>query len=161
MNVEIDKPGTNDCLKIWKVLLVFAILLIAALTNARSTTAASCEYSSGSWANAALSQAQGSTFRITFDGTPSASPVNAIAGLSSGSAQQYTSLATGVRFNPNGMIDLRNGSDFTAAASVPYQAGVTYHFILDVNVSTHRYTAYVVLSSGQITLGSNVAFRTE
>jgi hypothetical protein len=131
------------------------------ITNAASVRAASCEYSSGSWANSALPQAQASTFRITYDGTPSASPVNAIAGLSSGPAQQYTSLAVGARFNPNGMIDVRNGSAFTAAASVPYQAGVTYHFILDVNISTHTYTAYVVLSSGQITLGSNLAFRTE
>jgi hypothetical protein len=162
LNVEIAyKSGTNESLKIWKAFLIFAILVIAAITDAASVRAASCEYSSGSWANSALSQAQASTFRITYDGTPPASPVDAIAGLSSGPAQQYASLATGVRFNPNGVIDVRNGSGFTAAASVPYRAGVTYHFILDVNISTHRYNAYVVLSSGQITLGTNVAFRTE
>ena len=73
--------------------------------------------------------------------------MNAISGLSSGSAKQYADLATGVRFNPSGMIDVRNGSGFTAAANVPYQAGVTYHFILDVNISNHTYSAYVVLSS--------------
>jgi hypothetical protein len=33
--------------------------------------------------------------------------------------------------------------------------------MLDVNVSNHTYNAYVLLSSGQITLGSNLAFRTE
>src|ERR1700726_2450486 len=130
------------------------------MTNATSAAAASCEYSSGSWASSPLSQGQGSTFRVTYDGTPSASPVNAISGLSSGSANQYASLVTGVRFNPSGMIDVRNGSVFTAAANVPYQAGVTYHFVLDVNVANHTYNAYVLLSSGQVTLGSNVAFRT-
>src|ERR1700730_2998168 len=146
----------------WKGLSILGILLAATMANAASAaTGGTCEYSSGSWANNAIAQSQGSTFRITYDGTPSASPANAIAGLSSGSAQQYTSLATGVRFSPTGVIDVRNGSGFTAAASVPYQAGVTYHFILDVNVSNHTYSAYLVAGIRQVTLGSNVAFRTE
>ena len=151
----------NHAGKIWKALLILTILLAAVMTNATSSQAATCEYSSGSWANIALAQGQASTFRITYDATASASPVNAIGGLSSGSASQYTDLATGVRFNPSGLLDVRNGSVFTAAANVPYQAGVTYHFILDVNVSNHTYSAYVVILSRQITLGSNVAFRTE
>ena len=156
------KPGTRSYRKIWKGLLILGVLLAGVMTNENAAAAgATCEYSSGSWANNAIAQRQGSTFRITYDGTPSASPANAIAGLSSGSAQQYTSLATGVRFSPSGMIDVRNGSGFTAAASVAYRAGVTYHFVLDVNVSNHTYNAYVVLSSGQITLGTNMAFRTE
>ena len=131
------------------------------MSSAASVEAVTCVYSSGSWADTALSQSQGSTFRITYDATASASPVNAISGLSSINAWQYSDLATGVRFNPSGMIDVRNGSTFTAANNVPYQAGVTYHFILDVNVSSHTYSAYVLLGSGQITLGTNVAFRTE
>jgi hypothetical protein len=156
------KPETHRYWKIWKGLSILGILLAATMANAASAaTGGTCEYSSGSWANNAIAQSQGSTFRITYDGTPSAAPVNAIAGLSSGSSNWYTSLATGVRFSPTGIIDARNGSGFTAAASVPYQAGVTYHFMLDVNVSNHTYNAYVLLSSGQITLGSNLAFRTE
>jgi len=147
--------------KIWKAVSIFVIWVAAVMANAASARAVTCEYSSGSWANAALAQGQGSTFRITYDATPSASPVNAIGGLSSGSANEYADLAAGVRFNPSGMLDVRNGSSFTAAASIPYQAGVTYHFILDVNVSSHTYSAYVGILSGQITLGSNVAFRTE
>jgi hypothetical protein len=147
--------------KILKALLIFVVLLAAAMTNAASAQAVSCEYSSGSWANTALSQGQGSTFRITYDGTPSSSSANAISGLSDGSAQQYANLATGVRFNPSGTIDVRNGSGFTAATSIGYQAGVTYHFILDVNVASHTYNAYVVILARQITLGSNVAFRSE
>jgi hypothetical protein len=155
------RPKNHGDWKIWKALLIFVILLAAAITNAASAQAVSCEYSSGSWANTALSQGQGSTFRITYDGTPSSSSANAISGLSDGSAQQYGNLATGVRFNPSGTIDVRNGSGFTAATNLGYQAGVTYHFILDVNVASHTYSAYVVLLSRQITLGSNVAFRSE
>jgi len=155
------RPENHGDWKIWKALLIFVILLAAAMSNAAPAEAVSCEYSSGSWANTALSQGQGSTFRITYDGTPSSSSANAISGLSDGSAQQYDNLATGVRFNPGGTIDVRNGSGFTAAANIAYQAGVTYHFILDVNVSNHTYSAYVVLLFRQITLGSNVAFRSE
>lgn len=129
------------------------------MTNAASAQAVSCEYSSGSWANNALSQGQGSAFRISYDGTPSASSVNAISGLSSGSAQEYSDLATGVRFNPNRTIDVRSGSGFTSAARVAYQAGVTYHFILDVNVANHTYSVYLSVGSRQITLGSNLGFR--
>ena len=162
MNVDkAYRSGTYSCWKILKALFIFVILLAAAVTNATSAQAVTCEYSSGSWANTGLSQGQGSAFRITYDATPSASSVNAISGLSSGSAQEYSDLATGVRFNPNRTIDVRNGSSFTAAASVPYQAGVTYHFILDVNVSNHTYTVYLSVASRQITLGSNLAFRTE
>ena len=155
------RPEKHGGWKIWKAVFVFVILLAAAMTNAAPAKAVACAYSSGSWANTALAQGQGSTFRITYDATPSASPVNAIGGLSSGSANEYADLATGVRFNPGGMLDVRNGSSFTAAASVPYQAGVTYHFILDVDVSNHTYSAYVLLDSRPITLGSNVAFRSQ
>jgi len=154
-------PENHADWKIRKTLLIFVVLLAAAITNAASAQASSCVYSSGSWANAGLAQGQASTFRVTYDGTPSSSSANAISGLSSGSAQEYSDLATGVRFNPSGTLDVRNGSRFTAAANIAYQAGVTYHFILDVNVASHTYNAYVVLLYRQITLGANVAFRSE
>jgi hypothetical protein len=162
LNVDIQYgPEYRGDSKILKALLIFVILLAAAMSNAASAQGASCVYSSGSWANTALSQGQASTFRVTYDGTPTSSSANAISGLSSGAAQQYSDLATGVRFNPSGTLDVRNGSGFTAAANIGYQAGVTYHFILDVNVASHTYNAYVVILSRQITLGSNVAFRSE
>jgi hypothetical protein len=154
-------PENHGNWKIWNTLLIFVVLLAAAISNAASAQGASCVYSSGSWANTGLSQGQASTFRVTYDGTPSSSSANAISGLSSGSALQYSDLATGVRFNPGGTLDVRNGSGFTAAANIAYQAGTTYHFILDVNVANHTYSAYVVILFRQITLGSNVAFRSE
>jgi hypothetical protein len=141
--MEFGRKNHGDW-KIWKKLLIFVVLLAAAISNAASARGASCVYSSGSWANTGLSQGQASTFRITYDGTPSSSSANAISGLSDASAQQYDSLATGVRFNPSGTIDVRNGSGFTAATNIGYQAGVTYHFILDVNVSSHTYSALYV-----------------
>jgi hypothetical protein len=81
--------------------------------------------------------------------------------LSSGSASAYTSLAASVRFNLAGTIDARNGGAFAASSAIPYVSGTNYHFILDVNIATHTYNAYVMLGSVQTTIGSNLAFRTE
>ena len=142
---------------------IFAAVILAGVVshvNAPSSAAATgCLSSSGSWVNAALSQTESASFRITYDATPSAAAIDSITGLSSGAATNFSDLAVGTRFNASGVIDVRNGSVFTAASRVPYSAGVAYHFILDVNVATHTYSAYVVVGSVQTTLGSNILFR--
>ena len=120
-----------------------------------------CFLSSGTWANIPLAQQQSGSFRIAFDATPSASIVDAVHGLSSGPAFAYTSMFVAVRFNAGGHIDVRNGAGYTAAASIPYAARVSYHFILDVNVATHTYNAYVMIGSVQTTIGTGLVFRNE
>ncbi len=127
--------------------------------NTAATTA--CFLSSGNWVNVPLSQVETQNFRITYDATPSSSTVDAVTGLSSGTASQYTNLAAIIRFNALGAIDARNGSAYVAASVIPYAAGVTYHFALDVNIATHTYNAYVTLGSTQATIGTNLAFRSE
>ncbi len=87
--------------------------------------------------------------------------MDGVTGLSSSPANAYTSLAVAVRFNLNGTIDARNGGRFVAASTLRFVRGTTYHVILDVNVAAHTYNAYVVLGGMQMTLGTNLAFRTE
>ncbi len=82
-------------------------------------------------------------------------------GLSSGLAGDYTNLAAMVRFNAAGTIDARNGGAYTAAAAIPYSAGMSYHFILDVNLTAHTYNASVVVNGAQAIIGTNLAFRSE
>ena len=123
--------------------------------------ASTCVTSSGSWQNYRLSQTATGKFQVTFDATPSAADINGTMGLSFGAASGYTSLAAIVRFNGTGAIDARNSTVFAAAAKIPYSAGTTYHFILDVNAVAHTYTAYVMIGSVQTTVGSNFAFRSE
>jgi hypothetical protein len=147
--------------KIYNSILVTAALLLVANAHLHAATTEGCLASSGSWANVSLSQTETANFRVAYDAIPSAATMNAIGGLSSAAAHDYTRLAAAARFNPSGMIDVRNGSSFTAATSVRYSAGATYHFILDVNVSTHKYNAYVLIGSAQTTLGTNLAFRSE
>jgi hypothetical protein len=124
--------------------------------------AQSCMSSSGNWTNASLSPAVTGSFRYAFDATPSSARIDAISALSFGPAQDFSSTAAVIRFNNGGTIDIRNGGNFTAANQFRYNASTAYHFILDVNIPAHTYTVSVVGGrSGQTTLASNVAFRSE
>lgn len=145
-----------------RVIIAFVLLTAAlsVLTKAavRSRT---CFLSSGEWVNFPLSRVETHNFRVSYDATPSSSEVDAVTGLSSGPASEYTDLAAIIRFNLKGTIDARNGPTYSAISIIPYVAGMTYHFILDINISTHTYNAYVMLGSVPTPIGINLAFRTE
>jgi len=146
----------SAALTAWALLAVAAPVRTVAAENPDS-----CMLSSGVWVNSQLPQAQNGGFRITFEATPSSNSVDAVTGLSSGPASSFANLAAIVRFNSNGTIDARNGSDYTSATPIRYFAGATYRFILDVHVSLHTYNAYVVVGTSQKTIGRNLAFRVE
>src|SRR5579859_1065930 len=113
------------------------------------------------WQNSVFTDQTG-TFTASFDVTPSASPLNAVVGLSQGAQTAYTGFAALARFNPSGNIDARNGGAYAAASTIPYSAGVSYHFRLVVNVPAHTYSVFVTPSGGgELTVGTDFAFRTE
>jgi hypothetical protein len=117
--------------------------------------------SGGGWQNFAISPQTGS-FTAEFDATPSASPIDSVVGLSRGAQTAYSGFATLARFNPSGNIDARNGGAYAATSTIPYSAGVTYHFRLVVNVPAHTYSIFVRPAGGaESTVGTNFAFRTE
>nr|MDP9147271.1 choice-of-anchor D domain-containing protein [Acidobacteriota bacterium] len=145
--------------KLARAILSLTVLLF--FQGARLASAQSCLSSSGSWANKSLPQTGTGTIHVSFDATPSSSADNSADGVSLGAVTWYSGLAAYIRFNPSGTIDVRNGSVFTAANNVPYSGGTTYHFSMDVNISTHTYNAYVMIGLSRITLGSNAAFRTD
>jgi hypothetical protein len=120
-----------------------------------------CSVSSTNWVNSSLPLPETGTFRVAFDATPSSAGVDGVIGLSAGPASDYTNLAAMVRFNSTGTIDARNGAAYTAATAIPYAAATTYHFILNVNTTTHTYDAYVVVGGTQLVIGSQLAFRIE
>jgi hypothetical protein len=133
----------------------------ATLTVKPVTTPPGCLLSAGTWVSTPLTQVQTSSFRIQFDGTPVDAIEDGVTGLSAAPAAGYNDLAAAVRFNNTGTIDARNGGSFVAVKAIPYTAGTGYHFMLDVNVGTHTYNAYVMLGSVQTTIGTNLAFRTQ
>ena len=132
-----------------------------AATLTVNSASSACVTSSGTWVNSPLSQTATGSFRVTFDATPSAAAIDGVTGLSYGPASAYTNLAAIVRFNDAGNIDAMNSTAYTAVATIPYSAGITYHFIMDVNTVAHTYSAYVMMGSVQTTIGSNLAFRAE
>jgi hypothetical protein len=112
--------------------------------------------------NTPMSSAQSGSFTATIDATPSISPSNTTIGLCQGAQSAYTGLACVARFNSSGDIDARNGGAYAAASTIPFSAGVSYHFRFVVSVSSHTYSIYVTPAGGsEITVGSNYAFRTE
>jgi hypothetical protein len=114
---------------------------------------------SGGWKNSSMPSQTG-TFTATFDATPSASPTNAVVALSNGAQTAYANFACLARFNPSGDIDARNGGAYAAASTIPYSAGVSYHFRLVVNVSANIYSIYVTPAGGsELTVGLNYGFR--
>ena len=143
--------------------IIALVLLTAALPvlTMAAVSSGACFLSSGEWVNFPLSRAETHSFRISYDATPLSSDVDAVTGLSSGPANEYTDLAAIIRFNLKGAIDARNGSTYSAISVIPYLAGATYHFIMDINIWTHTYNAYVMLGSVRTPIGVNLAFRTE
>lgn len=138
---------------------------VALATHAVGTAAAApaCAQTTqgGSWQNTAFTNQTG-TFTAQFDATPSAADMNGVIGLSNGSQTAYTGFAALARFNPSGDIDARNGGAYAAASTIHYQAGVTYHFRMAVDISSHSYSIFVTAPGGaEQTVGSNFAFRSE
>lgn len=138
-------------------LIAFASLLLAASASAQTA----CYTGKAAWQNAAFT-AQSAPFTAAFDATPAAAGVDAVTGLSNGAQTSFAGLAAIVRFNTSNKIDARNGSAYTAAASVPYAAGKKYHFRLVVTPAAHTYSVYVTPpGASELLLASNYAFRTE
>ncbi len=110
----------------------------------------------------ALTSLQSGAFSVTFNATPSTSNIDGLVALATSTPAGFSDLGVIVRFNPNGMLDARNGAAYASDASVPYAAGVTYHFRLQIDVPTHTFSAYVAPGSGaELLLAANYAFRTE
>jgi hypothetical protein len=133
----------------------------AAAVTVKNAAAPACLTSSALWKNTAL-PSQKSPFTVAFDAIPGAANIDAVTGLSLGSASGYASLAAIVRFNNAGYIDARKDGAYGADASIPYSAGAAYHVRLAVDPAAHVYSAYVTPPGGtEKTLAANYAFRSE
>src|SRR5437773_736564 len=130
-------------------------------TAALTITAASCVISSGAWQNVAI-PSQAAAFEAQFDAIPTTANMNGVVGLSNGPAADWTNLAAIVRFDSAGTIDARYGGVYAATATIPYTAGTSYHFRLDVDLASHTYDIHVTpAGAAEQLLGNAFAFRTE
>jgi hypothetical protein len=100
-------------------------------------------------------------FEADLYGTPLAANINAVIALADGNQTDWTGLACIVRFNSEGRIDVRNGSQYVES-SVNYSANNTYLIRMTVDVDTHTYSVYVsAYNLSETLIASNFSFRSE
>jgi calcineurin-like phosphoesterase family protein len=127
----------------------------------RQPSANGCVVSRDRWQGAGLAS-QSATFSVAFDMIPDRAPINAITGLSLGRADDFDDLAVAVRFNPEGVIDARNGSRFAARTSVAYEPGARYRVRMVVRMLQRTYDVYVTPPEGpERALALGYGFRSE
>ena len=113
----------------------------------------------GGWVNTPFAS-QAGTFTAQFDVTPSIATIGGHVGISHGAQTAYTGFANIVRFTTTGTIDARNGASYSAATTLHYTAGATYHVRMAINIPPHQYSIFVTPPGGsEVTIGSNFAFR--
>ena len=116
--------------------LLGVVAAAALLTMSFGASAATVITSASGFVNTAVATQTG-TFTATRDGTPSISPANQTLAFTSGAQTAYTGLAAIIRFNTTGTIDAYNGSAY-GASTIPFSAGVTYHFRVVINTYRPR-----------------------
>jgi hypothetical protein len=116
------------------------------------------------WSNQSIPQQKG-TFHVVFalvPDEPSGAPIDAVVGLSDGSATDFADLGPTVRFSSAGTLDVRNGSAYESDVAVQYRTGQTYQIWMDIDVTRHRYSVLVQENGGHTTrIAANYAFPTE
>jgi hypothetical protein len=132
-------------------------------SSASAATQCTVVQAGASWWNQAFTEQTG-LFHVDFSVTPSATDVDAVIGLSNGPATKWTSLAAIVRFNPQGKVDVRDGSVYRADRDISYQAGVQYNVRIDVDVQARRYSVWInswAAGPPVVDVARDVSFRTE
>ena len=124
---------------------------------------AACTTSTGvhSWQNHGFPD-QASGFEIELDATPSANQLDAVVGISDGPAGSFPHLAIAVRFNTDGLLDVRSAFSYVANVIYPWSAGTSYHFRIRVDMVRREYEVWVRPTSGggEVSL-AHVLFRSE
>lgn len=114
------------------------------------------------WSNLALASQEG-VFAVKWIAKPSAAKIDAVTGISSGAADDFSDLACLVRFSPQGVIDVRDGASYrTEGTPLTYQGGERYNFILIANLAEKTYDVFASARGEQLALIANdFSFRTE
>src|SRR6185436_4870202 len=102
----------------------------------------------GAWMTQAIA-AQSGDFSFDFDVAPTAAPTDAVVGLLKGTAVDYNSLNTVLRFNYQGFVDAFTGSEGMTSNTylfdqrLAYVAGAVYHVHMPVDMANQRYSVFL------------------
>ncbi|HEY0481857.1 MAG TPA: hypothetical protein VGD37_30270 [Kofleriaceae bacterium] len=128
---------------------------------ALATAACATEIAGDPWRNQTFAE-QAGRFHVELDATASLASIDAVIGLGNGPVSAFEQLGPTVRFNPGGMIDVRDGAGYRADVTQVYEVGKTYHLRLDVDVHRRTYSVWLRDDFGGYTaLARDYAFRTE
>jgi hypothetical protein len=122
------------------------------------------QYAGDGWHNGFIPQQTG-LFQARFEvWGGSEGPLDAVIGLSNGVADSFTDLGPIVRLNPNGRVDVRNGSTYMADADFTYDPALPFHVTMNVDLANHVYDVdvYKNWEQAHVTpLARGYGFRTE
>ncbi|BFU45533.1 hypothetical protein KRMM14A1004_37700 [Krasilnikovia sp. MM14-A1004] len=114
----------------------------------------------GGWVNKPVGTQRG-RFTTTLGVTPSRDRIDALVTLAPAPGTRFTDQAALVRFNPSGVLDVRDGSGYRYATKVPYRAGQRVDLSITVDVPARRYDVDVLRDGTATPLARGAAFRTE
>lgn len=96
---------------------------------------------------------------ITWQDILSTRSTGAISGISDNQIASFNEMAAAVRFGASGFIEAQNGSTWVALNQIPWLINTTYTFRLFVDISNHKYNAYVTTPGGnEVIVGQSLAF---
>ncbi|MFA6309540.1 MAG: hypothetical protein WC677_07375 [Clostridia bacterium] len=121
-------------------------------------------WNTASWASNSVTVNGGSGTRtVNLDVMPASSGIDASIQYvdTSGTVDGFEDLAMGIRFNPSGYFDVRNGASWSKAATVNFTGGSKYHIRMVTNMTAMTYSVWITPPGGSETqIASNYAFRT-
>ena len=103
-------------------------------------------------------------FTLEFDMRANTSNMNGVTGLANSATHcdAYSDLACIVRFNPDGYIDVRNGSSYTSDVQISYADADEFHVRMTVDIATKKYSVFVTPVRGtEIALAEKYDFRSD
>ena len=115
------------------------------------------------WASTAFPSQTGS-FQVEVDAFEVGPRIDAVIGLAAAAPQAFTDLGPIVRFNPGGMLDVRDGGTYRSDTQVQYRENENYRVAFDVDLATHTYSVTVKansLGATPVALATGYHFRTE
>ncbi len=130
-------------------------------TNRSCIMPSNCSTSATTWQNTAIDSHSG-RFEVEFDAIPNDANMDGTVTLGSSPGSTWSDFAVLINFSVGGTILVRNGGSYQSDVPLSYSPSSSYHFRLDIDVPSHRYSVYVTPADGlERTLALNYGFRTE
>ncbi len=137
------------------------VILSAMLNSECEIPLEGCVASNATWQSQSLPE-QTELFALSFDAVPRGDGIDGLTVLSASPVTQYSDMAAAVRFNTDGLIDMRDAGTYRADVALPYTADTVYSFRIVVDVPNSQYTVFVTTpANGEVLLGQNMRFRNE